>query len=125
MDSSPPREPPSPELLPHTIIFYPGSSREQLQLDATFFPALLFLPRSKMLKAPMDILKMLGDVRSEHSQLEGAIIAVERVSLGRGKRRGRPPENGCRHRRMAPRNEMQMPKKRTVRRQRKKGSRRS
>jgi hypothetical protein len=38
----------------------------------------------KILKAPMDILKMLGDLRSEHSQLEAAIVELERVSLAGG-----------------------------------------
>jgi hypothetical protein len=39
----------------------------------------------------MDILKMLADLRQERAQIEEAIIALERVTLGQGKRRGRPP----------------------------------
>lgn len=39
----------------------------------------------------MDILKMLADLRQERAEIEEAIIAIERLALGRGKRRGRPP----------------------------------
>jgi hypothetical protein len=39
----------------------------------------------------MDILKMLADLRDEREQIEQAIVVIERLSLGRGKRRGRPP----------------------------------
>ena len=39
----------------------------------------------------MDIIKMLADLRTEREQLDEAIIALERLGLGRGKRRGRPP----------------------------------
>jgi hypothetical protein len=41
---------------------------------------------------PMDIMKMLSDLRTERSQLEEAILALERLSTGQGKRRGRPPK---------------------------------
>jgi hypothetical protein len=40
----------------------------------------------------MDILKMLSDLRTERSQIEQAILAIERLSTGQGKRRGRPPK---------------------------------
>jgi hypothetical protein len=61
----------------------------------------------------MDILKMLSDLRTERSQIEEAILAIERLSTGQGKRRGRPPkwmsqvrdEQECR---------TKAPKKRTV-----------
>jgi hypothetical protein len=39
----------------------------------------------------MDVLKMLADLRHERMQIEESIVALERLSLGRGKRRGRPP----------------------------------
>jgi hypothetical protein len=39
----------------------------------------------------MEILKMLADLRHERAQIEEAIIAIERLALGSGKRRGRPP----------------------------------
>jgi hypothetical protein len=34
---------------------------------------------------------MLADLRSEREQVEEAILVLERLSLGRGRRRGRPP----------------------------------
>jgi hypothetical protein len=39
----------------------------------------------------MDILKMLADLRQEREQLGEAIIALERLASGLGRRRGRPP----------------------------------
>jgi hypothetical protein len=39
----------------------------------------------------MDILKMLAELRAEREQIEEAIIVLERIAHGRGKRRGRPP----------------------------------
>jgi hypothetical protein len=39
----------------------------------------------------MDILKMLAELRQEQEQIEGAIMAMERLARGQGKRRGRPP----------------------------------
>jgi hypothetical protein len=39
----------------------------------------------------MDILKMLADLRQERAQLEEAILVIERIARGQGKRRGRPP----------------------------------
>lgn len=39
----------------------------------------------------MDIMKMLAELRQEREQVEEAIITLERVARGRGKRRGRPP----------------------------------
>jgi hypothetical protein len=39
----------------------------------------------------MDILKMLSDLRQEREQIGEAIIALERLAQGHGKRRGRPP----------------------------------
>jgi hypothetical protein len=39
----------------------------------------------------MDILKMLAELRSEREAVEQAIIVLQRIAAGRGKRRGRPP----------------------------------
>ena len=39
----------------------------------------------------MDVLKMLADLRQEREQIEEAIITMERLARGRGRRRGRPP----------------------------------
>ena len=39
----------------------------------------------------MDFIKMVAELRRERAQLEQAIIALERLALGQGKRRGRPP----------------------------------
>ncbi|MEO7144642.1 MAG: hypothetical protein ABI165_14180 [Bryobacteraceae bacterium] len=39
----------------------------------------------------MDVMKMLTDLRQEREQLEEAIMTLERLARGRGKRRGRPP----------------------------------
>ena len=39
----------------------------------------------------MDINKMLAELRVEREQLEEAIMTLERLARGRGRRRGRPP----------------------------------
>jgi hypothetical protein len=39
----------------------------------------------------MDINKMLSDLRAEREQIEEAIMTLERLARGRGRRRGRPP----------------------------------
>jgi hypothetical protein len=39
----------------------------------------------------MDVLKMLADLRQEREQIEEAILTLERLARGRGRRRGRPP----------------------------------
>jgi hypothetical protein len=39
----------------------------------------------------MDIEKMLTELRTERENLEQAIVTLERLGAGRGKRRGRPP----------------------------------
>ena len=39
----------------------------------------------------MDIQKVLADLRREREQIEEAIVTLERLASGRGKRRGRPP----------------------------------
>ena len=39
----------------------------------------------------MDVSKILVELRQEREQLEEAIISLERLARGRGRRRGRPP----------------------------------
>ncbi|MCW5979473.1 MAG: hypothetical protein KIT09_15455 [Bryobacteraceae bacterium] len=39
----------------------------------------------------MDVQKMLADLRQEREQIEEAILTLERLARGRGRRRGRPP----------------------------------
>jgi hypothetical protein len=39
----------------------------------------------------MDVDKILAELRSERAQIEEAIISLERLAKGRGRRRGRPP----------------------------------
>ena len=40
----------------------------------------------------MDVAKILDDLRKEREQIEEAILTLERLAEGRGKRRGRPPQ---------------------------------
>lgn len=39
----------------------------------------------------MDVSKILSELREERVQIEEAILSLERLARGRGKRRGRPP----------------------------------
>lgn len=39
----------------------------------------------------MDVVKILSELREERQQLEEAILSLERLARGRGRRRGRPP----------------------------------
>lgn len=39
----------------------------------------------------MDVLKMLAELRQEREHIEEAILTLERLARGRGRRRGRPP----------------------------------
>jgi hypothetical protein len=39
----------------------------------------------------MDVSKILTELREERRQIEEAIVSLERLAQGRGKRRGRPP----------------------------------
>lgn len=39
----------------------------------------------------MDVNKMLTELRQERETIEEAILVLERLARGRGKRRGRPP----------------------------------
>jgi hypothetical protein len=40
---------------------------------------------------PVDIVKILEELRRERAQIEEAIMTLERLVEGRGRRRGRPP----------------------------------
>ncbi len=61
----------------------------------------------------MDILKMLSDLRSERDQIEDAILVLERLARGHGKRRGRPPKwMANTHSRQA--SQVEVPKRRVV-----------
>ncbi len=39
----------------------------------------------------MDVTKILAELQSERAQIEEAILSLEKLARGRGKRRGRPP----------------------------------
>lgn len=39
----------------------------------------------------MDVTKMLTELRAERESVDEAIMILERLARGRGKRRGRPP----------------------------------
>ena len=39
----------------------------------------------------MDVNKILNELRQERLQIEEAILSLERLARGRGRRRGRPP----------------------------------
>jgi len=39
----------------------------------------------------MDVSKILAELREERAQIEEAILSLERLANGRGRRRGRPP----------------------------------
>ena len=39
----------------------------------------------------MDVNKMLADLRREREHIEQAILTLERLARGQGRRRGRPP----------------------------------
>lgn len=39
----------------------------------------------------MDVSKILAELKAERAQIEEAIVSLERLALGRGKGRGRPP----------------------------------
>jgi hypothetical protein len=40
----------------------------------------------------MDVTKILAELRLEREQIEEAILSLERLVSGRGRRRGRPPK---------------------------------
>jgi hypothetical protein len=52
---------------------------------------LLGLSRIRGGTAILDVDKMLAELRLEREQIEEAILTLERLARGRGRRRGRPP----------------------------------
>jgi hypothetical protein len=48
-------------------------------------------PRRGRYTVRMNITKMLAELREEREGVEQAILVLERLASGRGKRRGRPP----------------------------------
>jgi hypothetical protein len=51
----------------------------------------MFNPGTENRGQPMDVSKILEELRQEREQLEEAILSLERLARGRGRRRGRPP----------------------------------
>ena len=39
----------------------------------------------------MDVTKILAELKAEREQIEEAILSLERLAQGRGRKRGRPP----------------------------------
>jgi hypothetical protein len=39
----------------------------------------------------MDVTKILAELKAEREQIEEAIVSLERLAIGRGRGRGRPP----------------------------------
>jgi DNA invertase Pin-like site-specific DNA recombinase len=39
----------------------------------------------------MDVTKILAELKAEREQIEEAILSLEQLARGRGRRRGRPP----------------------------------
>ena len=50
----------------------------------------------------MDILKVLVELKQQRDQIEETILSLERLGLGNGKRRGRPPAWIAAARKIAP-----------------------
>jgi hypothetical protein len=49
------------------------------------------LPKVSREGVQMDVSKILVELREERAQIEEAILSLERLARGRGRRRGRPP----------------------------------
>jgi hypothetical protein len=48
--------------------------------------------RRRAMIVPMDINRMLAELKGEHAGVERAILLLERLASGQSKRRGRPPK---------------------------------
>src|SRR6476646_6613077 len=48
-------------------------------------------PAGRRVRTFMDVGKILSELREERQQIEEAILSLERLARGRGRRRGRPP----------------------------------
>lgn len=46
---------------------------------------------NRVILSGMDVNKMIAELRQEREQIEEAILSLERLARGQGKRRGRPP----------------------------------
>jgi len=68
--------------------------------------------RTVQYTSAMDIPQMLAELRAAREQIEEAILALERIARGRGKRRGRPPAwmTGMKRRRGRPPGSKNKPK---------------
>jgi len=49
-------------------------------------------PSRHAIMVPMNIEQMLRELREERDAVGQAILVLQRIALGRGKRRGRPPD---------------------------------
>lgn len=49
------------------------------------------MPVAILEEKTLDVDKMLAELRMEREQIEEAILSLERLARGRGRRRGRPP----------------------------------
>jgi hypothetical protein len=49
-------------------------------------------PKQRGWSALMNIITMLEELRAERQMIEESILVLERLAIGRGKRRGRPPK---------------------------------
>jgi hypothetical protein len=43
------------------------------------------------MEGQMDVSKILAELKAEREQIEQAILSLERLAQGRGRKRGRPP----------------------------------
>jgi hypothetical protein len=43
------------------------------------------------MEGQMDVTKILAELKAEREQIEEAIVSLERLAQGRGRKRGRPP----------------------------------
>jgi hypothetical protein len=70
-------------------------SPQTLRIFERTIPETVFLGSHKLVptrsKLQMETMKMLTELREEREHIEEAIITLERLARGRGKRRGRPP----------------------------------
>jgi hypothetical protein len=63
----------------------------------------------------MDILKVLVELQQQRDQIEEAILSLERLALGNGKRRGRPPAWIAAARKIAPKRRGRSPVAKNIR----------
>jgi hypothetical protein len=78
------------------VRFWRGRERRRRRrfnrVDAGTLALSVLLASSRALSLhEMDINKMLAELRADREQVEEAIMVLERLARGQGKRRGRPP----------------------------------